>query len=422
MNRSPYVVALLALVGPLVAACESEARPGAPVLRDSAGVTIVQFGSVDLEALPQLELHGEPIVSVGVLDGPEEYQFYGVADSHLRRDGSIAVLDRTRTLRVFDASGPHLWSAGGEGDGPGEFRQPQRVLELEGGTLVVWDVGPGRFTTFVDPGRHLSVETHDQLAASALALGLAGPDRVLLERRLIERGVIDGIPAVTVDSELYVTEPGSGQLTRSGREPLAIEYQEIDEGGAFSPAIFGATAVLAPATGGYWYGDASEYELRLSTGEDRVGTIVRWEGSDRTVRGSDVDAIIELWSVSAREEARELIRQYGRTHPRADRFPAYEELLTDGEGRLWVRDFVREHADDGVRRWTIFSPDGTRMIGRLRHEAAFRPLRVERDRILGVERDAMDVEKIVLRRVIERGDPASGGTGSRPSVSPKAPV
>jgi hypothetical protein len=94
------------------------------------------------------------------------------------------------------------------------------------------------------------------------------------------------------------------------------------------------------------------------------------------------------------------IREYGRTHPRADQFPAYEEILTDAVGRLWIRDFVREHTDDGLRHWTVFSPDGTQVLGRLTHSERFKPLDVGDDWILGVEADALDVERVLLHRIV----------------------
>lgn len=46
-------------------------------------------------------------------------------------------------------------------------------------------------------------------------------------------------------------------------------------------------------------------------------------------------------------------------------------------------------------------PDGTRIVNRLEHGANFRPLRVDRGWVLGVERGELDVERIVLRRVTQ---------------------
>ncbi len=64
------------------------------------------------------------------------------------RDGSVAVLDRSQTIRVFDGQGALRWTAGGEGEGPGEFRWAQMVTEIPGDSLLVWDAASGRLTVF----------------------------------------------------------------------------------------------------------------------------------------------------------------------------------------------------------------------------------------------------------------------------------
>jgi hypothetical protein len=75
-------------------------------------------------------------------------------------------------------------------------------------------------------------------------------------------------------------------------------------------------------------------------------------------------------------------------------------LLTDDQGNLWVRDFVRDHEDDGTRRWIVFTPDGARVLGRFEHGKEFTPMRVSTESVLGVERDDLDIERVVLRRLV----------------------
>jgi hypothetical protein len=186
-----------------------------------------------------------------------------------------------------------------------------------------------------------------------------------------------------------------------GRRLTGIEYQEVDENGAYSPSIFGAIAVYAPAPGGFWYGATTEYELQRVT-FDTVRSILRWHGPERNIQAADVGALIEKWSTgpNATPELRRALADYGRTHPRAERFPAYEELQTDASGSLWAREFVREHEDDGSRRWLVFSADARTIVGRLEHSANLRPLRVSTEGVLGVESDDLGVERIVYRRVV----------------------
>jgi len=68
--------------------------------RDSAGVTIVEHERVTLASLPQLSLAATPIVCSGVTNGDEGDHFNRIVDATVRADGSIAVLERSLTLRV----------------------------------------------------------------------------------------------------------------------------------------------------------------------------------------------------------------------------------------------------------------------------------------------------------------------------------
>lgn len=96
------VTIAIALLSGLTGCSRAESDLLAAVFtRDSAGVTIVEHGRVGLAALPHLRLDSAPLVRVGVTDGDEGYQFNRIIDATVRADGSIAVLDRSMTLRVF---------------------------------------------------------------------------------------------------------------------------------------------------------------------------------------------------------------------------------------------------------------------------------------------------------------------------------
>jgi len=115
-----------------------------------------------------------------------------------------------------------------------------------------------------------------------------------------------------------------------------------------------------------------------------------------------VEALKARYSADAQSvEQRDALERYFANHPVAERFPAFDILLVAADGALWVRDAVREHTDDGMRRWTRFSSDGTVVHGRLEHRAALRVLRIDGDRVLVVERDALDVEQLVVYRLRE---------------------
>ena len=402
MNRHHLAAVLTGLLSLQTASCDHIRPTTGPTIRDSTGVVVVDHGSLDLESLPQWHFEELPEVAIGVLDGDEAYQFFGVVDAHRRRDGSLAVIDRSRTIRVFDSVGAHMWTAGREGEGPGEFRWPQMVTEIRGDSLLVWDPAANRLTVFAPEGLLARTRTLQDFTGSDRSWGLSGPDRLLIGHRSAERALIEGHDSYTHHMELLLVDLAGRVVDRLGRWFFAREFQEVDSRGAYSPAIFEAMAVIAPSSDGFWYGDTKSYELRRVTAAAGIERILKWQGPDQRITDSDVEAVLQVWGAnpSASPDLGPFLREFGRTHPRADQFPAYEEILTDAVGNLWIRDFVRGHTDDGFRRWTVFSPDGTQVLGRLTHSERFQPLDVGEDWILGVETDALDVERVVFHRIV----------------------
>lgn len=81
----------------------------------------------------------EPEVSIGVVDGPAEYQLSDVSSAVRLPDGRILVADGgSGELRYYGADGEHLRSVGGVGEGPGEFTS-LAGLALVADTLFVYD-------------------------------------------------------------------------------------------------------------------------------------------------------------------------------------------------------------------------------------------------------------------------------------------
>lgn len=115
---------------------------------DSAGIAVVS--NRNLSDLPADSL-SEKLVDIGKTEGAPEYQFFQASDGMVLRGGRIAVLNTgTQQLRFYDGQGRFLTSQGARGRGPGEYVAPYRLLPMAGDSLLVYDIGLGRFTV-VDP-------------------------------------------------------------------------------------------------------------------------------------------------------------------------------------------------------------------------------------------------------------------------------
>ena len=76
----------------------------------------------------------EPLLSIGLVEGANEYLFAGINGGALLADGSVVVSDRAHfRIQKFGPDGEHLWSRGREGEGPGEFEYVQLRAERAAG-------------------------------------------------------------------------------------------------------------------------------------------------------------------------------------------------------------------------------------------------------------------------------------------------
>lgn len=177
----------------------------------------------DARATAELEawaLSASPRVEIGVAEGEDPYQLYDVTSAARLPDGRIVIANNgSREVRFFDADGRFLLQVGGRGDGPGEYRQVDRVRLVPGDTLLVFDGGWGqRRTTAIDP------ETGEYLGIVDMPTAYLFPsdewvyDRTLVDSpvRPADRGVVadavDRLPALGEAEQRYVRVTHEGQL------------------------------------------------------------------------------------------------------------------------------------------------------------------------------------------------------------------
>lgn len=125
MKRLRRTIAATAAVSALAATCDP-ARAQATQMRPAT----------------EIRLSIEPVLSVGSLDGPDEFLFVDINGGARLADGSVVLSDRQRfRVQRFSAEGEHLWSRGREGEGPGEFeyvRIPEGCVGEE--SIIVYDI------------------------------------------------------------------------------------------------------------------------------------------------------------------------------------------------------------------------------------------------------------------------------------------
>ena len=107
-----------------------------------------------------------PEVSVGDLDGPEEYVFGSIGSIAVDDDRRVYVLDyQAQHVRVYDSAGTYVETLGRPGEGPGEFFRATAIAVLPDGRLLVRELRGGRvhvFAAFAAGTRESELWTYQQ--------------------------------------------------------------------------------------------------------------------------------------------------------------------------------------------------------------------------------------------------------------------
>lgn len=398
-------VSALGVVGCLLCACgpQEAARSPGVVVSDSAGIRIVDNGvldaSLDLLATP------EPILEIGVVDGPSEYQLFRVSDVGRLSDGGIVVANAgSREIRIYDPDGSHRATAGGAGQGPSEFRYPGALIILPGDTIQVQDFLDRVY--FSADGSFIRRETMDHAAFAELWSGTGGSS---------EGGqwVADGTlfaPVYRWNRNPPIAGPlfrppmtfvrVSGDLARVDTlgEFGGILQQYVDVGGergvsAFVPPFATNTSwALGAGDGTIVAGDNASPQIHRFL-PDGSHVIVRWAAERGPVSGSEIEA----WKDRQRSAdwTQGQLPQLERAWAEMDVpevKPYFGRVTSGSDGTVWAE--TTGGGPDRTSLWA-FSAEGV-YVGRLEVPGLFTPFDSGEGWVLGVSRDENDIEFVRL--------------------------
>ncbi len=365
-----------------------------------------------------------PEVSIGALEGPEEYLFGSIYSITVDDEGRVYVLDgQARDLRVFDSDGTYIETLARRGEGPGELSNAFSVAVLPDGRIIAhepadmlvkvlgpepgdreqWTYSPGAVVLPVKP---LRIDRNGHVLVAAAR---ASPD--------------GGV------SQYVLVMDAAGQLLDSlapparGFEPPSLQFRL-----PFPIRGRSTTSVAVPLTarhhwtmnsnGGFLTGISTGYRIDVQHDDG----VLRIERDYEPVATSEAE----------RDYHRErTVRSIRRTQPDwnwsgppvPDTKPPFTGPVAGRDGRFWVqlstegRPVVNSaHDPDNPRsepvtwespvRYDAFDPDGT-YLGTLRTPQGFlvspaEPI-FDGDHVWSVTRDELGVERVVRYRIaVER--------------------
>ncbi len=388
------------------AACGGDTvPPPEPVVRDSAGIQIVENPDVGWEPAAAWVVSDTPSLDLGSVDAPPEHQFLQVMGVASLSDGRIVVANAgTQELRWFDADGTLVVSAGGEGQGPGEFTGLTSVGVLPGDSVIAYDGRQRRFSIFDESGvfvRSAPLEDDDRPGMRfPVFMGmLEGGSFVMVGRDLQTEGMTEGPVLAAMPVYVYGSD---GTIRDSvgtfhGWEALVtIRRSEQVVGMSIGDRPYGRTTTVASIGDGIVVGTPDAYEFEIYDPDGALRSIVRLARSNAPLTGADIDAFV---ASQVEDEAEgNLQREYRRLATEIDfpdTKPAYASAMRgDKQGNVWVPGFM---VDDGERshppRWAVFDRGG-RYLGELEMPRRLRVLEIGVDNVLGIWRDEFDVEHL----------------------------
>ena len=400
---APATVAVMAIVMTLLAcdnpgdgaATDAESLPRQAVIRDSAGIRIVENLRPPADSRLGWQVGTAPSVSIGAIEGAEPYLLDRVRGALTMADGRIVVRNSgPNELRVFDASGRYLSTWGGTGDGPGEFENLLGFDRWQGDSLIAWFAQGRRLTVFDNRGnvgRTFALEGAVHRSPEvALPTG-----RTLASETILRGSRQDGLHRQEDLYQLHGAEGAQqGRLgtfdgTETNREyngnRTTVMSLIFDHD--IASFVWGDLVVVAPNYG---------YEIRAFGADGMLKRIV-WRDHEVIARtDAHLDAYIEdrvmRQPERLRADRRRAMRERYEGIPLPETHPAFVTAIADVLDHLWVQEYRLPGAGDADPLWTIFDPEG-RVLGLVETPAVLTDIyEIGEDYILGRATDELGVE------------------------------
>lgn len=420
-QRTSRVAATLAL--PLLAACaagDNPAHTGAQVEVDTLGDTVVVRTLAGSEWGQGAALVEE--LSIGMLEGPEEYIFGQISSVAAAPDGSVYVLDgQVPVLRRYGPDGSFVAQIGREGGGPGEYKQPTDLAVLPDGRVVISDPGNSRVSVF-------SPES-EALESWPIPGGFFTTDQLQTDR--------DGNVYVQIIAERHDDGTFTSGYMRVGPEGTPADTLRVPDPGVETPRLIARSVSEDGRSRGMSWRSVPFWPTPTWTfspnGHFVVGLGERYS-LDARLPGGKVLRIERTWQPvpvepdeRANEEERVVASMRG-TEPKwswsgpaiPDTKPPFRSIRAGADGRIWVRLHqpaarIEEPEEETtgrpgrpvipVLRWRepvvfdVFEADG-RYLGRLELPDRAELAHAEGDVVWAVVRDELDVQRLVRYRIV----------------------
>ncbi len=375
-------------------------RGQAPIGRDSAGVRITSSRAASSSI--RFQVDARPQLVIGGSSGAGPYELWRVAGVHRTDLGeTYASVSGAHQVRKFDDAGAYVAGYGRAGAGPREFHAmaSMELYALANGRLAIDDRFNGRM--------HL------------IDANLDSPELIRL-RSL--PGLDAGAPrGVFADGHWLAVAPANGGLmVENGRvRHFLLSYHRVlpdwtdshelirvrsgprvavDMGGRQRTVRvpFTVEPVVVTAGGSIVFSERGDAEIRRHDANGTLRTIHRWSPPRRATR--------EYWRQYQRHQIeaaepgrRQLLAQiHASDLPLPSELPDIQNLIVAEDGMIWAERYRLPWENSAT--WDVLASDGG-WLATVELPSNLEVRQIGRDFVAGIERDAFDVESLVVYRL-----------------------
>lgn len=407
----------------LMVGCTAEVPPqqeqGQFTVRDSAGISIAESTTPFWTAETSWRISPEPSLVIGSRDAREPGTDFGFVGSASRLgDGRLVLVESTSSeIRVFDRNGRLLFTAGGWGQGPGEFTSPPWIFVIHGDSIVAADFEASKLVVFGPDGSlGRTVRTPPVIWNGLTGVSVAGvlQDGSFLISHAPQTSDLPSGRSILAQ-EYHLFGPTGTHLGEFARVPF---LEGSNEGEGRGPVTFGALGYARHDPTGLWFGFSNVFSLKHMSveGVDKILRIpVSPEPIPERLKKSYRESYANRMGQRMRDtppERRARVEEVWNARLKemvfADSLPLFGGLEVARDGHLWVQGYptVEEllspewdwNRGRRVPRWTVFDPEG-RWLGEVDMPSGIQVYEIGADYVLGVRTDELDVPYVVLLRI-----------------------
>ena len=319
-------------------------------------------------------------------------------------DERIVLLDG-RTLLFINPWTGELWTAGGQGEGPGEFAGSGLELSLFRGQdeLRVWDPNNGRrLTMFSDTGE-LQDTRRVNLSGVAFRHWTASMMGVFPDGSF---AFIDRDPPPIIGASDGKQRPLGYvvEVSEEGKRRVIAEFLDAEVS-----VLFRHRTVISFDGDRVSVADTESDEIRIIDRSGRTVSRIPMPGQRVRVSSAQLDAAraeaqvrsrrgheITLRQLEAMGRSTENLQSRERDYLHNEVAPSMDRTQFDADKRLWIKHYVMP--GDETTRWTVWGSE--QHVFSLEMPAGYSLLDARGDLVLLRVRDSLGVDRAEIRRLV----------------------